>query len=178
MLSNETLRFNMDPTGMVEDDVIMEALQKTYLREHFTQGGTTSPAVEPDAESTVEPVYHDHSILDQKLSSFSELSVGESQLFALCRALVKVHLLRDQGIRPIILLDEVTSSLDLNTEAAMHNIIDHEFTQKGHTVIVIAHRLGVLSQHARPGQDVVVRLREGRFEDVGTDLTGTAKEER
>ncbi|KAB5582239.1 putative ABC transporter [Coniochaeta sp. 2T2.1] len=168
ILANETLRFNMDPYGLLQDEVIIEALQETKLWNHFTTRENTSTTSSPDPEPAV---YRDHSILDQKLSSFSELSVGQGQLFALCRALVKVHSLRDDGAQPIILLDEVTSSLDLDTESAIHDIIDQEFTRKGHTAIVIAHRLGVLSRHARPGQDVVVQLRDGRVEDVGTDLT-------
>ncbi|KAB5513252.1 ABC transporter-like protein [Coniochaeta sp. 2T2.1] len=168
ILANETLRFNMDPYGLLQDEVIIEALQETKLWNHFTTRDNTSTTSGPYPEPAV---YRDHSILDQKLSSFSELSVGQGQLFALCRALVKVQSLRDDDAQPIILLDEVTSSLDLDTESAIHDIIDQEFTRKGHTAIVIAHRLGVLSRHARPGQDVVVQLRDGRVENVGTDLT-------
>jgi ATP-binding cassette subfamily C (CFTR/MRP) protein 1 len=170
MLSNETLRFNLDPDTLASDDVVISALQKTQLWEHFTTRGDWSTSSNTDAESTCDMTYHDHPILDRPLSSFSNLSVGQGQLLALSRALVNVHSLRDDGVQPIILLDEVTSSLDLATELKIHDIIDQEFTLNGHTVIAIAHRLGVLMHHVRPGQDVVVRFRDGRVEDVGTDL--------
>lgn len=168
VLSNDTLRFNMDPDGVASDDVIVEALRKTGLFEHFAERGGTGTA---NLGSGNDTVVEGHPILDQRVSAFPELSVGQSQLFALCRALVKVHLLRDEGVRPIILLDEVTASLDAATEAAIHDIIDEELTRNGHTVIVIAHRLGVLSRHARPGQDVVVQLGDGRVRDVSNDLS-------
>ncbi len=169
ILSNETLRLNMDPDARISDDVIIEALERTRLFEHFAKRGGTGACPRADDDTFMDDNYRDHPILDQKVSSFSELSVGQGQLFALCRALVKVHSLRDDGVRPIILLDEVTSSLDVATESAIHDIIDEEFTRNGHTVIVIAHRLRVLSEHARPGQDVVVQLRDGRIQDIETD---------
>jgi ABC-type multidrug transport system fused ATPase/permease subunit len=170
ILPNETLRFNIDPDILVSDDVIIEALRKTRLFEHFTKRGDTRPGPGSDNDTILDADYREHPILDQKVSSFSALSVGQGQLFALCRALVKVHSLRDEGVQPIILLDEVTSSLDLATESAIHDIIDQEFTKNDHTVIVIAHRLGVLSKHARAGQDVVVQLRDGSIQDSTTDL--------
>ncbi|OIW22995.1 putative ABC transporter [Coniochaeta ligniaria NRRL 30616] len=175
VLSNETLRFNMDPDTLISDDIIIEALQKTRLWDHFSNRIESLSGTQSDSEAIVDMAYKDHPVLDQKVSSFPELSLGQGQLFALCRALIKVHSLRDEGVRPIILLDEVTSSLDVATEFAIHDIIDEEFTRNGHTVIVIAHRLRVLLEHARPGQDVVVRLRDGRIQDVGADLKAVVR---
>lgn len=160
-LSNETMRFNLDPAAQVPDEIIIQALQKTQLLEHFTRASHAS---------SVSSTYHDHPLLDQPLSSFPELSVGQCQLFALSRALVMVHSLRAEGVQPVVLLDEVTASLDLAAERRMHDVIDAEFTRHGHTVVAIAHRLGVLAEHARPGQDVVVQLRDGRVEGVGGDV--------
>lgn len=168
----------MDPDTLVSDEVIIEALQKTRLFDHFTKRGAMGTGPGSDDDTIMETGYRDHLVLDQKVSSFSELSVGQGQLFALCRALVKVQRLRTEGVKPIILLDEVTSSLDLATEAAIHIIIDQEFTENGHTVIVIAHRLGVLTEHARPGQDVIVQLRDGRLQGVSTDLNAIIQNNR
>ena len=117
-----------------------------------------------------------HPILDKKLSMFPELSVGQGQLLALCRALVKAQTAQCFGRRPVVLLDEVTSSLDPATESIIHGIIDDEFTQKGHTVICVAHRIEVLAKHTELGRDVVVLLGDGRLQEVITDLNPTTLE--
>jgi ATP-binding cassette subfamily C (CFTR/MRP) protein 1 len=44
--------------------------------------------------------------------------------------------------------------------------MDEEFSDKGHTVIVVAHRLGVLLDHTRPRRDGVVLMRDGRLHKV------------
>ncbi|KAH8700509.1 putative multidrug resistance protein [Talaromyces proteolyticus] len=59
------------------------------------------------------------------------LSHGQQQLFCLARAL----------LRPgkLVILDEVTSSVDQDTDTVMQNIIASEFADR--TVLIIAHRL-------------------------------------
>jgi len=117
-----------------------------------------------------------HPILDMKVSKFKDLSVGQSQLFALCRALLKAYTAHCAGVKPVILLDEVTSSLDSTTESTIYRIIDEEFTRKGHTIIFVAHRLSVLTQHIEVGRDVVVVMANGRLVEVITDLKSTSLE--
>jgi len=112
--------------------------------------------------------FGEHPILDQKVLSLQELSMGECQLFAICRALVKAGTLRAQGVMPVVVLDEVTSSLDVATESTIYRIVDEEFTQKGHTVIIIAHRLGNL--HTKVGRDAVAFMADGKLQEVRTDL--------
>lgn len=165
LLPNETLRFNLDPDDSVPEHVIVSALTKTKLWSHFFEGddrGKTSDMNILDFDK--------HSILDRKVSLFQELSVGQCQLFALCRALVKLNSLRRVGARPIILLDEVTSSLDTTTESLIHHIIDDEFTEKGHTVILVTHRLSTLEEHTETGRDAVVLIAAGRLQEVIKDL--------
>ena len=168
LLSNETLRFNLDPDASVSDDVIVGALTKAGLRSHFFLddthfGGEITTAINISG-------FGEHPILDQKISLFQELSAGQCQLFALCRALVKVSSLRRSGAKPVILLDEVTSSLDSVTESTIYRIIDDEFTEKGHTVIIVAHRLAVLKEHTKIGRNVVVLMADGRLQEVIEDL--------
>lgn len=48
----------------------------------------------------------------------------------------------------------------------MRRIIREEFTEKGHTIIAITHRLSGMTDYMRPGQDVVVTLSQGRINEV------------
>ncbi|KAF7180682.1 hypothetical protein CNMCM7691_009973 [Aspergillus felis] len=164
VLPNETLRFNLDPDASIPDDVLVAALNKAGLWSHFFEGHAyfgEEPATALNISGSGR-----HLILDQKASLFRKLSAGQSQLFALCRALVKASSLRDSRVKPIILLDEVTSSLDPVTENTIHRIIDDEFTEKGHTVIIVAHRLGLLEKHIKSGRDAMATMADGRLEDV------------
>ena len=42
---------------------------------------------------------------------------------------------------------------------------------KGHTVIIVAHRLGLLSERTKPGRDVVVVMGDGRLQEIITDVS-------
>jgi ABC-type multidrug transport system fused ATPase/permease subunit len=156
ILPNETLRFNLDPDGSLSTDTIIGTLVRVGLWTHFAGGET---GVELLATM-------DHPVLDNAIASFPELSVGQSQLLSLCRPFNKVQTPRCARVKPVVLLDEVTSSLDPETEAKIYAIVNEEFTQKGHTVIVIAHRSSVLSGHSDPTKDVVAVLGNGRLQEV------------
>ncbi|KAM0146573.1 hypothetical protein ACHAPG_011062 [Botrytis cinerea] len=167
LLSNETLRFNLDPDGSTSNEILIASLKRTELW-FFLQGATETDDISGPASDNTP--HNPHPILDKPLSSFPELSVGQSQLLALCRALVKAQTAQHAGRKPIVLLDEVTSSLDTVTESIIHGIIDDEFTQKGHTVICVAHRIEALAKHTEPGRVAVVLLSNGRLQEVITDL--------
>ncbi|KAJ6779807.1 hypothetical protein PWT90_01499 [Aphanocladium album] len=68
--------------------------------------------------------------LDTKMSDM-DLSKGSKQLFCLARAVLKQS--------KIVVLDEATSSIDVETEKIIQELIRTEFKDK--TVIAIAHRL-------------------------------------
>ncbi|TVY93597.1 ABC transporter [Lachnellula willkommii] len=168
LLSNETLRFNLNPDASISDEIVIDALRKTGLWSHFFTGDRHLGEETGHAINIPEP--GEHPVLDKKLSLFQELSVGQCQLFALCRALVKAISLRGSGVKPVVLLDEVTSSLDSDTESIIHRVIDEEFTGNGHTVIIVAHRLSVLNEHKETGRNVVALMGDGRLLEVITDL--------
>lgn len=63
------------------------------------------------------------------------LSVGESQLFCLARALLRNS--------KVLILDEATASIDPEVEIAVQTAIEEEFSNC--TVIIIAHRLKTIT---------------------------------
>jgi ABC-type multidrug transport system fused ATPase/permease subunit len=98
------------------------------------------------------------------VSQFKELSVGQFQLLVLFRALVKARFLRLSGVKPVVVLDEFTSSLDSETESTTYRMINDEFTEQGLTVIIIAHRLSVLTGHTKIGRDDAVLMANGALQ--------------
>jgi len=160
LLPNETLRFNLDPDGWASDETLVQALDAAGLWQHIRGDHSNGYSAEE---------YCEHPVLDRKLSSFQTLSAGQCQLFALTRAVVRADISRAKGALPIILLDEATSALDSAVEATVHRIIDEEFTEKGHTVIMVSHRVGGLFRTSKPGRDVVVWMRDGGVEGVVRD---------
>lgn len=81
------------------------------------------------------------------------LSKGQQQLFCLTRALLSKA--------RIILLDEITSSVDAATEKAMMNVIERKFVDR--TVLAIAHRL-----HTIRNFDKIVVLDRGKVIEAGS----------
>ena len=82
-----------------------------------------------------------------------KLSGGQKQRLALARALVTDP--------KILILDDVTSALDGETEARVQVALDE--VMKGRTTFVIAHRLSSVVN-----ADKIVVMEEGRVQDVGT----------
>ncbi|KAK3192091.1 hypothetical protein K4F52_001718 [Lecanicillium sp. MT-2017a] len=162
LLPNETLRFNLNPDLSASDDTLTTALDKLGLWTRF-ESALPSHIFEDDRSDSDAK---DHPVLDQKLLTFPQLSGGQRQLFSLSRALVQLYTSRRYGTKPIILLDELTSALDSDTESIIHRIIDGEFTTSGHTVIMVAHRIGDLERYMKKDRDKFVFLGDGRVVEV------------
>ncbi|TDZ49871.1 ABC transporter gloK [Colletotrichum trifolii] len=160
VLGQTSLRFNLDPSSSLSDEDIVAALQRTSLWSHFASA-SSAPSVEEARE-----------VLDRSIADLPQMSTGQSQLFALARAILRLRQLSqthvEAEIKPIVLLDEATSSLDLETEATIRRIIHEEFTDKGHTVIAITHRLSGVSETLRSDKDIAMLLSDGRVEKFGS----------
>jgi len=74
LLSKKTLRFNLNPDALVSDDVIVGALTRAGLWSHFFAGDTHFGGEIATAINI--SGFGKHTILDQKISLFQELSVG------------------------------------------------------------------------------------------------------
>lgn len=70
------------------------------------------------------------------------------------------------GSRPIVLLDEITSSLDPITEGKLLDLVREEFVDRGHTVMMVTHRLDAVRGRMREGRDAIFWMRRGRIEQV------------
>ncbi len=87
------------------------------------------------------------------LERAAALSVGQKQLLAFARALVRT--------RPFLVLDEATSSVDPETEHHIRDTLSKLLA--GRTSIVIAHRLSTIQK-----ADRILVLHKGRVAESGT----------
>lgn len=81
------------------------------------------------------------------------LSAGQAQRLAIARAILKDA--------PIIILDEPTSQIDVETETALHQALKR--LTAGRTVLLIAHRLSTIEQ-----ADRIVVMDQGGVAESGT----------
>ncbi|PVI01957.1 putative ABC multidrug transporter [Periconia macrospinosa] len=98
----------------------------------------------------------------------STLSAGQRQLLSIGRAVLRQRLRAwQQADGGILLLDEVSSGVDLETERVMQDIIRNEF--KKYTVIAVSHRLDMIMDFDR-----VIVMDAGEIVEIGrpVDLVG------
>jgi len=143
-----SLRSNLDPQGTRTDAELISALQRAWLL----------PRDGP-ADATVEAKFSLDSTVGDEGSNFS---AGEKQLLALCRALVKNS--------RIIVLDEATSNVDVETDAKLQKTIQTEFTSS--TLLCIAHRLNTVVYYDR-----ILVMEDGRIGEFDTALNLFDKED-
>mgnify|MGYP002153686938 FL=1 len=91
---------------------------------------------------------------DTIIQDSSQLSTGQLQRVAIARALL--------SDAPIVILDEITSALDANTEHKIIQTID-ELSKRKKTIFIIAHRLSTI----RNAHKICV-ISEGRIHEHGT----------
>ncbi|KAH1052000.1 hypothetical protein AAZX31_08G188800 [Glycine max] len=106
-----SIRTNLDPLGLYDDDEIWKALEKCQLKETIRKL----------------PRLLDSSVSDEG----GNWSLGQQQLFCLGRVLLKRN--------RILVLDEATASIDSATDAILQQVIRREFAEC--TVVTVAHRV-------------------------------------
>ncbi|XP_063535449.1 multidrug resistance-associated protein 1 [Cydia strobilella] len=151
VLFSGTLRMNLDPFDAYSDDDIWRSLEHAHLK-NFVQGLSAG--------------------LRHEIAEGGEnLSVGQRQLVCLARALLRKT--------PLLVLDEATAAVDLETDELIQKTIRSEFA--GCTVLTIAHRLNTIMDSTRvmvldKGQLVEYAAPDQLLQDRNSVFYGMAKD--
>lgn len=89
------------------------------------------------------------------LSDHASLSAGQKQLITIARAMVQN--------RPMLILDEATSSVDTRTEILIQKAMDK--LMAGRTSFVIAHRLSTIRN-----ADLILVMKDGDIIERGNHI--------
>lgn len=152
VLFQGSIRKNLDPFGQYNDDVLWDSLRRAGLVDELAVYKMRN--LKLDHKNGVGyddlPKFH----LDQMVEDDgNNYSLGEKQLLALARALVRNS--------KILILDEATSSVDYETDAKIQDTIVEEFDQC--TILCIAHRLKTILQYDR-----ILVMDDGEIVEKGT----------
>ncbi|KAG8869673.1 hypothetical protein FRB97_000807 [Tulasnella sp. 331] len=148
LLYGGTVRQNLDPIGEKSDADLNDALRRA---------GLIAPAdATPEQSERFAKFHLDATVADEG----SNFSGGERQLLALCRASIPVVVRRLSLTNSawcnfqalvknsrVIVLDEATSSVDVETDASVQRAIQTEFASQ--SLLCIAHRLATIAFYDR-----------------------------
>ncbi|XP_077862008.1 ATP-binding cassette sub-family C member 9-like [Saccoglossus kowalevskii] len=133
VLFSGTIRFNMDPEARYSNEEIWHALEIAQLNDDVKQmNGQLDADVKEGGDN---------------------FSAGQRQLFCLARAFLRKT--------KILIMDEATASIDLQTDARLQEVVAVAFSDK--TVITIAHRISTILD-----SDLVLVLSNGRVMEYDT----------
>jgi ATP-binding cassette subfamily B protein len=130
-------------------DTVMANIR--YARLEATDDECIEAAKGASAHSFIETLPHGYDTV--LAGGGSNLSQGQRQLITIARIIL--------ANRPVLILDEATSSVDTRTERDLQQALTK--MMRGRTSFVIAHRLSTIRD-----ADVIVAIAEGRIVDVGS----------
>nr|CAG8546500.1 7537_t:CDS:10 [Entrophospora candida] len=133
ILFEGTVAFNLDPFDAHDDVEIWQVLQSAHLKDYILK-------LENKLHAKV-------------LEGGNNFSQGQRQLLCLARALLRRS--------PVIVLDEATASVDVETDYNIQNTIRSEFNWA--TLLCIAHRLRTIIDY-----DKVLVLEQGKVAEFDT----------
>lgn len=154
-----SIRDNLDPFHQYSDEQLWKVLEMAHLKEHVESMKTDIKKDDDDAKKkdTEEEEDVPQVGLNAKvLEGGSNLSGGQKQLLCLARALLKTS--------KVLVLDEATASVDVQTDKIIQETIRSEFKDK--TILTIAHRLDTIMD-----SDRVLVLEKGQVKEFDTPET-------
>lgn len=128
-----TIRENLDPEGVCTEADLWDALEKCHLADFVKK--------------------QENKLDEMLLTGESFISSGQKQLLSLARALLRK--------RKILVLDEATSAMDVETDAAVQSVLAKHFPDT--TVIAVAHRIATVIDF-----DHIICMSAGRAIESGS----------
>lgn len=146
VLFNGTVASNLDPSGLLPDERLEQALENCRGIASFSgNDSSTDTADEND-------IHNQGISLETDVDAHGEnFSHGQRQVLSLCRALIRQS--------KLMLLDEATASMDYETDRGIQQVLRDALKRDGGdgTLVTIAHRLRTIIDY-----DSVIVMSAGR----------------
>lgn len=152
VLFQGTIRKNLDPFDDYLDKVLWDSLRRAGLIDEKELHDVKHSRLAGGNYDSLHKFHLEQNVEDEG----SNFSLGEKQLIALARALVRNS--------KILILDEATSSVDYETDSKIQDTIVREFNRC--TILCIAHRLKTILSYDR-----IMVMDKGRVVEKGTPWT-------
>lgn len=136
---NSQLKFGYVPQRGQLDEVYPLTVEEIVIMGRYRQIGILGKVKRIDKDKTLEALMH-LDIYDLTQKQYSELSGGQKQRALIARALVSDP--------DILILDEPTDGLDVNSQNAIMKLITHFHQEHKLTIMLVSHHLSVVVNHA------------------------------
>ncbi|KAJ4467870.1 ABC protein [Lentinula aciculospora] len=146
ILFSGTVRSTLDPFSVYDDPRLWDALRRSFLVDDRNSGNSTTHIDNHNGRITLDTVIEPEG---------TNISLGQRSLLSLARALVKDS--------RVVILDEATASVDLETDKRIQDTIRSEFQDR--TLLCIAHRLRTII-----GYDRILVMDAGQVAEFDTPL--------